>query len=188
MYTRSGLGLKKEFIVLKTVTDQFTSEDEQVFSTRPFYPQDALSILRNITVSNLVKLGFSDNEKGSRPANFIIEVLLCPPTVVRPSIASSESSRTRGHDDLTLKLQDIVKTNNHLRDEMATGVRSNHFERIFEQLQVHLAVYLLNDSKYSKKPSGVRSVNIRSISARLKGKKGRIRGNLCGKRVEFSSR
>ena len=37
-------------------------------------------------------------------------VLLCPSTVMRPSIASSECSRTRGHDDLTLKLQDIVKT------------------------------------------------------------------------------
>ena len=188
MYTRSGLGLKKEFIVLKTVTDQFTSEDEQAFATGSFYPQDALSIMRNIPDDGLAKLGFSKNKRGSRPENFIIEVLLCPPTVMRPSIASTESSRTRGHGDLTLKLQDIVKTNNNLRDEMTNGVKSNHFDRIFEQLQVHLAVYLLNDSKYAQKPTGVRSVSIRSISARLKGKKGRIRGNLCGKRVDFSSK
>lgn len=188
-YTRVGLGIKKDFNLHKNADAIFESEEEKAFAMQSFYPSDALSILKNIKDDDLQKLGFSKELNASKPENFIIEVLLCPSTVMRPSIACTESSRTRGHDDLTLKLQDIVKTNTLLHTEMTSEKRTTQFEKLLEQMQIHLSVYLLNDTKYAKKPGGgIRSTTIRSISTRLKGKRGRIRGNLCGKRVDFSSR
>tara|TARA_B100000482_G_scaffold192482_1_gene181034 strand:- start:7620 stop:12647 length:5028 start_codon:yes stop_codon:yes gene_type:complete len=188
-YSRVGLGIKKDFNLHKNIDSIFESEEEKSFAMQSFYPSDALSILRNIKLEDLYKLGFSKGPNASKPENFIIEVLLCPSTVMRPSIACTESSRTRGHDDLTLKLQDIVKTNSLLQSEISSEKRTPQFEKLLEQMQIHLSVYLLNDTKHAKKPGGgIRSTTIRSISTRLKGKRGRIRGNLCGKRVDFSSR
>jgi DNA-directed RNA polymerase II subunit RPB1 len=191
-YNRVGLSIKKEFVKGKKVLsrDDFASDAEFEFALQPFFPSDALSILRNISDESAAKLGFL-NSRGEvqRPENLIMEVMLVPSTIMRPSIASSESSRTRGHDDLTLRLQDIVKTNNQLQLEMVGLKRSAQYEKLLDQMHAHLAVYILNDTRFSKNPGGgVRSTSIRSIATRLKGKKGRIRGNLCGKRVDFSSR
>ena len=192
-YSRNGLQIKKDFS--KHKEEDFESKEEYLFAIQQFFPSDALSILKNISDEACEKLGFNYFEYGSgmkklqRPENFIIVVLLCPSTVMRPSIASSECSRTRGHDDLTLKLQDIVKTNTLLHAEVTSDKRTPQFERLLDQLHGHLSIYMLNDSKNIKKPGNcIRTTNIRSISTRLKGKKGRIRGNLCGKRVDFSSR
>ena len=121
----------------------------------------------------------------------MITTLLVPPVVMRPSVSSSESSRTKGHDDLTQKLQDIVKANNNVHD-LLTHNRSA--DRAIETLAAHLVQYLTNDARaHTRLPSmgraAARAANLRSVAARLAGgKKGRIRGSLCGKRVDFSSR
>jgi DNA-directed RNA polymerase II subunit RPB1 len=54
-------------------------------------------------------------------------------------------------------------------------------------LQYHVATYYDNDS-LSIPRAEQRGKPVKSLTARLKGKEGRIRGNLMGKRVDFSAR
>ena len=76
----------------------------------------ALSMIRNITDEDCYALGF--DPLVSHPQNMIIENILVPPPSVRPTIMASEGSKTRGTDDLTQKLQDIVKKSQELKNTM----------------------------------------------------------------------
>ncbi len=198
-WQRNGLIFRRDF-----VGDCFDTDEELALAVSPNVLGDMFSILDNISTHHCKLLGF-EKTKASWLMN---EVLPCPPVIMRPSVASSESSRTRGHDDLTLKLQDIVKSNAALRtaqlaeQSASTPVELERamaaVERARQVVQVHVAMYLTNDvrcsSSFSKTSVGTisasirRNSNLRSMSSRLKGKRGRIRGNLCGKRVDFSSR
>lgn len=121
------------------------------------------------------------------PRNYIITTLLVPPTLIRPAIMFSESSRTRGQDDLTHKLQEILKCSQKLakisQRESKTAVN------LMEQLQLLVAMYMNNEVSGVKKPSKKRSrLPDKCIISRFRGKSGRVRGNLMGKRVDWSSR
>ncbi|TFY53851.1 hypothetical protein EVG20_g9946 [Dentipellis fragilis] len=60
---------------------------------------------------------------------------------------------------------------------------------LFEQLlQFHVATYMDNDIAGIPQALQKCGCPVKAIRARLKGKEGRLRGNLMGKRVEFSAR
>ena len=70
---------------------------------------------------------------------------------------------------------------------------SKNTDRAIEVCQSHIMVYLTNDARaVIKMPTvgraAARAQTMRSVGTRLKGKRGRIRGNLMGKRVDYSSR
>ena len=116
----------------------------------------------------------------------IITVLPVPPPPVRPSIAINESAR--GEDDLTYKLADIIKANANVQrceQEGAPAHVINEFEAL---LQYHVATYMDNDIAGQPQALQKSGRPVKSIRARLKGKEGRLRGNLMGKRVDFSAR
>lgn len=50
--------------------------------------------------------------------------LLVPPPIARPAIMASEGSRARGQDDLTHRLQDILKRAADLRDACVAWERA----------------------------------------------------------------
>ncbi|KAK7680371.1 DNA-directed RNA polymerase II subunit rpb1 [Cerrena zonata] len=59
----------------------------------------------------------------------------------------------------------------------------------FEQLlQFHVAMYMDNDIAGIPQALQKSGRPVKAIRARLKGKEGRLRGNLMGKRVDFSAR
>lgn len=185
LWTRSGLFLKRDFS--GTPQNSFASDAELQFCTSATTTTDVYSILRNIPQEDEAYMGFC---LPTRAFHMFFTALPVPPVIMRPSIASSESSRTKGHDDLTTKLQDICKANN-LIGELQTANRPT--ERAVEQCMSHLYLYLTNDARAQVRlptmgRAAARQANLRSVSTRLRGKKGRIRGNLCGKRVDFSAR
>lgn len=55
-------------------------------------------------------------------------------------------------------------------------------------LQYHIATYMDNDLPGQPQSLQKSGRPVKSIRARLKGKEGRLRGNLMGKRVDFSAR
>jgi len=151
---------------------------------QPFTPSLAKSILEIIDDDVFRDLGLSPEL--THPKNFIIDTLLVPPPIIRPSIMFSESSRTRGQDDLTHKLQEILKASQKMEKSLEDedDVSSN-----FELLQMLVATYMNNESAGAKMPTKKRSgFPEKCVVKRLKGKKGRFRGNLMGKRVDFSAR
>lgn len=148
------------------------------------YADDVHRILSRISDRDCNILGFSP--KFCRPEWMICTVLPVPPPAVRPSVRSDTGQRSE--DDLTHKLSDIVKNNNQLRQRIEKGATKEQIDIASQVLQYHVATFIDN-SIPGINPAQQRTGRLlKSLSERLKSKEGRIRGNLMGKRVDFSAR
>ncbi|KAG6885787.1 hypothetical protein C0993_009892 [Termitomyces sp. T159_Od127] len=118
-----------------------------------------------------------------RPEEFIWQYISVPPACIRPSVAQDGASN---EDDLTVKLTEIVFTNALIKQGLAKGSPTPQFMEQWEFLQLSVAMYV--NSELPGVPSQPGQKPIRGFVQRLKGKQGRFRGNLSGKRVDFSGR
>jgi DNA-directed RNA polymerase subunit A' len=140
--------------------------------------------LERITDDDLELLGF--NPKTARPEWMVLQVLPVPPVYVRPSITLE--SGIRSEDDLTHKLVDIIRINQRLKENMDAGAPTLIIQDLSELLQYHVTTYFNNEAS-GIPPARHRSGRaLKTLSQRLKGKEGRFRSNLSGKRVDFSAR
>jgi DNA-directed RNA polymerase subunit A' len=121
-----------------------------------------------------------------RPEWLILTLLPISPVTVRPSITLETGERSE--DDLTHKLVDIVRINERLKENIDLGAPDFIIEDLWELLQYHISTYFDNELS-GVPPARHRSGRIlKTLSQRLKTKEGRFRGNLAGKRVNFSAR
>ena len=174
-FTRENLQIIMD---ISEIENQSTNETKRAIS-----PQEVLNIFSNIPLKEMEFLGF--NPKYSQPQWMIIQNLaVCPPQV-RPSV--SVDSSLRSQDDLTHQYNQILKANKELKSESSKGSTDITSENKFNNLQFNVATLMNNDltSGRAHKKSGQ---PIKAIYARLKGKEGRVRGNLMGKRVDYSAR
>lgn len=150
-------------------------------------PAMAHNIFRSISHEDVRIMGLSNDY--ARPEWMIITVLLVPPPVVRPSVVNGKSSSgQRAEDDLTFKLAEIIRANQNLQRCEQEGA-PEHVVREFEALlQYHVATYMDNDIAGQPKAMTKSNRPVKAIRGRLKGKEGRLRQNLMGKRVDFSAR
>uniref|UniRef100_A0A6C0JLH6 DNA-directed RNA polymerase n=1 Tax=viral metagenome TaxID=1070528 RepID=A0A6C0JLH6_9ZZZZ len=150
----------------------------------PLQPEIVLRCFQRITDEHVTMIGF--NPKFSRPDWMICTVLAVPPLTVRPSVVMDDNQRME--DDLTHVLIDIIRQNNILRTKIDKGENADMIDKITELLQFYVASYVDNDIK-GLPPSADRSGRPRkTLKSRLGAKTGRVRGNLMGKRVDFSAR
>ncbi len=178
--------IRKEGLKLFGTWKPQKGDDEGQEEKRPITPQNALNIFRHISTDEIQKMGL--NVDYARPEWMIITVLPVPPPPVRPSISVDGGNGMRGEDDLTYKLGDIIRANGNVRTCEAEGSPA-HVVAEFEQLlQFHVATYMDNDIAGQPQALQKSGRPVKSIRARLKGKEGRLRGNLMGKRVDFSAR
>ncbi len=147
-------------------------------------PSEILNVFKHISDEDAALLGFDIDY--ARPEWLILTVLPVPPPPVRPSIAFNETAR--GEDDLTYKLAEILKANINVQKLEMDGSPAHVITEFESLLQYHVATYMDND--IAGQPVALQKSGrpIKSIRARLKGKEGRVRGNLMGKRVDFSAR
>ena len=97
------------------------------------------------------------------------------------------SVRTRrNEDDLTVKLTEIVFMNAIIKTGLIKGVTTQNLMEQWDFLQLAVATYI--NSELPGIPTQPGQKPIRGFCQRLKGKTGRFRGNLSGKRVDFSAR
>ncbi len=140
--------------------------------------------LERIPDEDLELLGFSF--KTARPEWMVLQVLPVPPVYVRPSITLE--SGIRSEDDLTHKLVDIIRINQRLKENMEAGAPTLIIQDLSELLQYHVTTYFNNEAS-GIPPARHRSGRaLKTLAQRLKGKEGRFRSNLSGKRVDFSAR
>ncbi len=140
--------------------------------------------LERIPDEDLEVLGF--NPQTARPEWMVLQVLPVPPVYVRPSITLE--SGIRSEDDLTHKLVDIIRINQRLKENMDAGAPTLIIQDLSELLQYHVTTYFNNEAS-GIPPARHRSGRaLKTLSQRLKGKEGRFRSNLSGKRVDFSAR
>ena len=146
--------------------------------------RDIREWLERIPDEDLIFIGMDYN--ASRPEWTIMRVLPVPPITVRPSITLDSGDRSE--DDLTHKLVDVLRINQRLRENRDAGAPQLIVEDLWELLQYHITTYFDNQTA-GIPPARHRSGRpLKTLTQRLKGKEGRIRGNLMGKRVDFSAR
>jgi DNA-directed RNA polymerase subunit A' len=147
-------------------------------------PSEIRERLEKITNEDSLLLGV--NPKVARPEWMILTVLPVPPVTVRPSITLETGERSE--DDLTHKLVDILRINQRLIENMEAGAPQLIVEDLWELLQYHVITYFDNEAS-GIPPARHRSKRpLKTLTQRLKGKEGRFRSNLSGKRVNFSAR
>ncbi|XP_034936021.1 DNA-directed RNA polymerase II subunit RPB1 [Chelonus insularis] len=172
---KSGLEIRAEW---KHINED--SQDKKMVLTA----ERAWEILKHITDEESFILGM--DPKFARPDWMIITVLPVPPLSVRPAVIMYGSAKNQ--DDLTHKLSDIIKVNNELLRNEQNGAATHVISENIKILQYHVATLVDNDIPGVPKAMQKSGKPLKAIKARLKGKEGRIRGNLMGKRVDFSAR
>lgn len=162
--------------------------DKKKKSSQILTPQFCYDVLRAVSDEDCMILGF--DPKKSRPEDMIIVNFPVPPVQVRPSIKMEILSSSTIDDDLTHKLVDIIKNNENLKDTKGDGslARSTSVCDDFMLLQFHVATFFANDIIGIPRSCQKNKKVTKSLSERLKGKEGRVRGNLMGKRVDQSGR
>lgn len=179
---REGLKLYGTWKVDKEAQEENPQPDK-----KRLHPSEILSLFKHISNEEIRKMGL--NEDYARPEWMIITVLPVPPPPVRPSISVDGTGQgMRGEDDLTYKLGDIIRANANVRQAETNGSPQHIVNEFQDLLQFHVATYMDNDLAGQPQALQKSGRPVKSIRARLKGKEGRLRGNLMGKRVDFSAR
>jgi DNA-directed RNA polymerase subunit A' len=140
--------------------------------------------LVHIPDDDLKLLGY--DPRTARPEWFILQVLPVPPVTVRPSIILETGIRSE--DDLTHKLVDIIRVNQRLKESKEAGTPPLIVQDLVDLLQYHVTTYFDNEVSGIPQAHHRSGRPLKTLTQRLKGKEGRFRGSLSGKRVDFSSR
>jgi len=158
--------------------------DLTVEDTNKLMPSDIRDWFEAIPDEDIEVLGIDADR--SRPEWMILTVLPVPPVTARPSITLDNGQRSE--DDLTHKLVDIIRINQRFMENREAGAPQLIIEDLWELLQYHVTTFMDNEISGTP-PARHRSGRpLKTLSQRLKGKEGRFRGSLSGKRVNFSAR
>ena len=173
-------GLSGISVTFKDLEDSKSSKIEKEYINIEYIK----SILERISDGDLQYIGFSN--MWCRPEWLLCSVLPVPPPSMRPSIKQDNSQRM--DDDLTHKLSDIVKSNNSLNQKIKTNANKDIIDDLTKVLQYHVATLIDNEIPNISQSVHRSGRPLKAIRQRLKGKEGRIRNNLMGKRVDYSAR
>jgi DNA-directed RNA polymerase II subunit RPB1 len=142
------------------------------------------NILKNIRDTDSKILGLT-----CRPEDLLHTIFPVPPVPVRPSVRADWGVSSTKEDQLTGKLIAIHKANIKTIQykDKENEINAKYTPDHINWLQYNITTYFNNDTLQLPQ-SEQRGVITSSLATRFKGKEGRIRGNLMGKRVNQSAR
>ena len=155
-----------------------------VYGGQKLTPVDVLERLEKIKDSDLQFLGLDQDH--SRPEWMVITLLSIPPITVRPSITLENGQRSE--DDLTHKLTDIVRTNQRLAENIKSGAPEIIIDELWDLLQYHITTFISNGTAQVPVARHKSGKKLKTLEDRVKGKEGRFRGSVLGKRVNYGAR
>ena len=168
---------KKDGIFPSIVLIMRTGKENE---TIPLNQQQVHDIFKKITDEDSELLGF--NPKYARPEWMVITILPISPLNMRPSVVSEDDKISE--DDITMALHNILKHNKSMFDAKTDADRV----KLWPSLQWHVATLIDNETSAYTSQCNRAHRPLKTIKSRHKGKPGRIRNNLMGKRVNNSSR
>ncbi|KAL6275979.1 hypothetical protein ACE6H2_019580 [Prunus campanulata] len=182
------LGIIHDRSKLNGVMDDFrttlshTKESKASFNvaTHMLNPARIYSLFKRMVDEDCELLNLSN-----RPENLIMKNIAVPPIAIRPSVIVDRS--LSNENDITERLKRIIQSNAILRRDLLEAKSAPKCLASWDILQVEVAQYINSDvrgvpfSMQTAKP-------LSGFVQRLKGKGGRFRGNLSGKRVEYTGR
>ena len=179
--------IRKEDKTLATLHAEWDSiegvEDQSKMNIQ-LSPEMVLNIFKKISDDDITFMGFSPTF--SRPEWMICQVLAVPPPAVRPSV--KHDAQQRSEDDISHILVNIIKANNTLQEKINANANSTVINDWTTVLQYYVATQIDNNIPNVAQVAQRSGRPLKSIKERLNGKGGRVRGNLMGKRVDFSAR
>jgi len=178
-YVKTDL-CKMHALWLPTVVNGIETEESKFDMTAKY----VLNLFKQLDDTSCKIMGL--NPKLSHPSWMVMEVFpVCPPST-RPSV--SQDNGQRMEDDITIKYCDVIKYNKMIKEKLKNDPEARILEDWHNILQYHTST-LIDNEIAGVLPAAQRSGRpLKGLRQRLKGKEGRIRGNLMGKRVNFSSR
>jgi DNA-directed RNA polymerase II subunit RPB1 len=187
--------IKKNIAEIKIIAEiEYDTRDtdnlkgDKGFQPFELTPQIIYVILSNISNMDCEIIGM--NPYRSRPEDKIHKFYHIPPPVIRPSVkADFMSNGGTKEDDLTHKLSDIIKKNNDIikKQDNIGDSKNKYIKDHVHLLQCHIAVFQNKDAVTLDK-NDAKTKQFKPLVKRLKGKEGRVRKNLMGKRGDFSAR
>jgi DNA-directed RNA polymerase subunit A' len=162
----------------------FSIIEEMNGESKILTPYEVHDRLKKIPDEDVELLGF--DPVYARPEWAVLFTLPVPPISIRPSITLETGERSE--DDLTHKLGDIVRTNEKLKQSIESGSPQLIIDEHWNLLQFHVATYFDNEIAGLSQSVHRSGRPLKTFAQRLKGKEGRFRSNLSGKRVDFSAR
>ncbi len=147
-------------------------------------PDEIRDWMQKISDEDLEPLGM--DKTATRPEWLVLTTLMVPPVNVRPSITLESGERSE--DDLTHKLVDIMRINQRLEQDIDAGAPQIIIDDLWELLQYQVTTYFNNETPGVPVARHRSTRPLKTLAQRLKGKEGRLRYNLSGKRVNFSAR
>lgn len=178
-------------IIAETDIDTIKDESVQMEGKKKLRqiltPQIVYEKLRDISDNDCRILGMDPTR--SRPEDMVHLTFPIPPVQMRPSTKGDFMGGSTMEDDLTHKLSDIIKAN-HRINKQKESMNENMSKYARDQaylLQYQIGSYIDNQMINPPK-SDQKGKPFKALAPRIKSKEGRIRGNLMGKRVDFSGR
>ena len=127
----------------------------------------------------------SFRKSGNRPEWMILTVLPVIPPEIRPMVQLDGGRFATS--DLNDLYRRVINRNNRLKKMMEIGAPDMIIKNEKRMLQEAVDA-LIDNGRRGKALSGPSNRDLKSLSAMLRGKQGRFRQNLLGKRVDYSGR
>ena len=135
-----------------------TESHDVMFDRKKVDPDKIYDLLTKIDKRELIRFGA---KKTMLPANYIMFSLIIPPSCIRPRVSS------QSYDTLSIALNNIILCDKRLRNARKN---KSKFARIYNSLKKMIYHYFM------------------CIKDRINSKKGQVRNNIMGKRVNYSAR
>lgn len=124
-------------------------------------------------------------KSGNKPEWMILDVLPVLPPELRPMVQLDGGRFATS--DLNDLYRRVVNRNNRLKKMMESGAPDIVIRNEKRMLQEAVDA-LIDNGRHGKAVTGPGNRNLKSLSDMLRGKQGRFRQNLLGKRVDYSGR
>ena len=147
--------------------------------------KDSAQSPKKLKIAKQLEIVEAFKASGSKPEWMIIEALPVLPPELRPMVPLDGGRYATS--DLNDLYRFVISRNRRLKNFLQSGGVDAMIRNEKRMLQVAVD-NLIDNSKRAKSNNGSKSRELKSLTAMLRGKQGRFRQNLLGKRVDYSGR
>ena len=178
---RVGMGAEaiKELLSEVDLQEEVDKIEKEIDEIKDSSSQKRIRLIKRLDVLSAFL------ESGNRPEWMIMDVLPVIPPDLRPMIQLDGGRFATS--DLNDLYRRIINRNNRLKKLMELGAPSIIVQNEKRMLQEAVDA-LFDNGRRGRNVTGAGNRPLKSLSSMLKGKQGRFRQNLLGKRVDYSGR
>ncbi|MGN1042351.1 MAG: DNA-directed RNA polymerase subunit beta' [Christensenellales bacterium] len=141
--------------------------------------------LKKVKIAKRLEIVEAFRKSGNRPEWMILDVLPVIPPELRPMVQLDGGRYATS--DLNDLYRRVINRNNRLKKMIESGAPDIVVRNEKRMLQEAVDA-LIDNGRHGKPVTGAGNRNLKSLSDMLRGKQGRFRQNLLGKRVDYSGR